>query len=185
MKAINDSYNLWLPFESLEEKLKKVPDGNENGTDNEKALFFQKMLLKTGDDRYFLKLWNLFTLLCLKAIRKEKRSKGFFLSREDEQYKADIATEYSLRRYLKFEQEKGEVYFITNFITEAYNAAKHALYSESENDIFFEQCRSLNGKPVEEADNFFSSLVCGAEKEAFTEKAEELEGQLSFDFGGI
>ena len=181
MKAINDSFNLWLPFESKEEKLKKVPDGNENGTDNEKALFFQKMLLKTGDDRYFLKLWNLFTLLCLKAIKKEKRSKGFFLSREDEVYKADIATEYSLRRYLKFKQEKGEVYFITNFITEAYNAAKHALYSESENDMFFEQCRNLNGKPLEEAESVFSSLVSGAVKE----KQEELKGQLTFDFGGL
>ncbi|WP_178841415.1 hypothetical protein [uncultured Treponema sp.] len=186
MKNLKSCFNLWLPFESEEESLKKIPEGNENGTDNEKALYFQKKFLQTADEKYFVKLWKLFTLLCLKAVRKEKRSKGFFLSGEDEAYKADIAVEYSLRRYLKFRQEKGEVYFITNFIAEAYNSVKHALYSESENDIFFEQCMELNGKPVDEVRK--RQVFLNAGNEGRKENRPECEGrkeQLSFDFGGL
>lgn len=151
MKSVKKYFNLWLPFKTKEEQLKRIPDGNENGTDNEKLLFFQKKFLETEDDKYFLKIWILFRLLCLKAVKKEKRTKGFYLAREDEAYKADIAVEYSLRRYLSYKQTKGELYCITNFIAEAYNSVMHALYSESENDFFFEKCRELNGKPLEEA----------------------------------
>ena len=151
MKSVKKYFNLWLPFETKEERLKRIPDGDENGTDNEKLLFFQKKFLESGDEKYFLKLWTLFRLLCLKAVKKEKRAKGFYLDRDEEGYKADIAAEYSLRRYLSYKQTKGELYCIANFIAEAYNSAMHALYSESENDFFFEKCRELNGKPLEEA----------------------------------
>ena len=86
----------------------------------------------------------------LKSGQKRKKDKGLLSAREDEAYKADIAVEYSLRRYLSYKQTKGELYCIANFIAEAYNSVMHALYSESENDFFFEKCRELNGKPLEE-----------------------------------
>lgn len=145
--------DLWLSFEAREELLANagVPYGDEGGTDNERCQFYQRRYLEDkSDGEAFASLWELFTLLCLKAVRKERRSKGFFLDADEARYKADIAAEYTLRRYDRLWIERGEVYFITSFAAEAYHSALHALYSEGENDLYLSACMELSGKPVEE-----------------------------------
>ena len=132
-----------MPFESEEEKLQKVPNAPKNPiTDNEKCLFYQWHYLVKKDMNACLKLWLLFTALCKRAVRKESKRRGIYLDEEELQYKADIACEYSLRRYEKYRREQGEVYFIQNFIAEAYNATTHA-FSESECDIALDRASNI------------------------------------------
>lgn len=149
MKSVKKFFNYFLDFS--ENELPTIPKGNINGTDNEKCCYFQYEYLINNNEKCFVNLWKLFTLLCKRAVKKEVRLKRFFLDNEEVQYKADIACEYTLRRYRSYKQE-GKTYFITNFITAAYSAVMHALYSEDENDLFLSLCKELDGKPTKEAE---------------------------------
>lgn len=145
--------DLWLSFETRGELLARagVPEGKEGGTDNERCQFYQRRYLEDrADSASFASLWELFTLLCLKAVRKERRDRGFFLDAGEARYRADIACEYTLRRYDRLWIERGEVYVVRNFIAEAYHGARHALYDGGENDLYLSACMELSGKPVEE-----------------------------------
>lgn len=133
------------------------------------------MYLSTGKDKYFAELWRIFRLLCLKAVRKERKEKGFFLDIDEEAYKTDIAAEYSLRRYYMHMEDKGETYYFTNFISEAYHAVQHALYCEGERDTFLDECRKLDGKPVEEVRRRGLGFSFQQEKKA---DEKENDGQL-------
>lgn len=145
--------DLWLSFETREELLSRagVPHGRQDGTDNERCQFYQRRYLEDrADGEAFASLWELFTLLCLKAVRKERRARGFFLDDDEARYRADIACEYTLRRYDRLWIERGEIYFITRFATEAFHSARHALYDRGENDLYLSACMELSGKPEAE-----------------------------------
>lgn len=162
--------SLWLAFEPRAEMLRRagVPGGRADGSDNERCQFYQRRYLEDRSDSASLAgLWKLFTLLCLKAVRKERRAKGFFLDEDEARYRADIACEYTLRRYDRLWTERGEVYFITNFIAEAWHSARHALYSPGENDFYLSACMELAGKPAEEISRrgLVSTLIIGRETE--------------------
>lgn len=150
MRGTTDEYNYFLPFQSKDEQLKGLGKGDKNGSDNEKCLFFQYSFLMNNNEQAFGQLWILFTLLCKRAVRKEMKTKRFFLDYDEVQYKADIAAEYVLRRYKSFLREKGEYYVIKNFIAAAHDGVVHALYSEGENDFYLSVCKELNDKPVAE-----------------------------------
>ncbi len=155
MKGVKQFFNLQLDFENDNVS---VPQGNIDGTDNEKCQAYQWHYIKFNDNDSFIKLWNLFTELCKKAVNKEIRLKHFFLDEEEICYNADIACEYTLRRYKSY-KATGRQYVIRNFISAAYHGAKHALYSENENDMFLSFCKELNGKPLREAIKRSSKLA--------------------------
>lgn len=155
MKEVKQFFNLQLDFGS--EKI-SVPQGNIDGTDNEKCQAYQWHYIKFNDNDSFTKLWDLFTVLCEKAVKKEIRLKHFFLDEEEICYSADIACEYTLRRYKSYKAD-GRQYVIRNFISAAYHGVKHALYSESENDVFLSFCKELNGKPIKVAIKRSSKLL--------------------------
>lgn len=147
MKKVKSIYNYTFNF--TENTHSELPEGNKNGTDNEKCQYFQAQFLQTGNEKFFVFLWQFFTVLCKRAVKKEMRIKRFYLDEDEIQYKADIACEYTLRRYQNYKAE-GKTYFISNFISAAYHGAKHALYSETENDLFLSFCKELDGKPLRE-----------------------------------
>lgn len=187
MKSNKAYYNYTLEFNSVQEALSELPNGNEQGDDNDRCLFYQAQYLRNGKDKYLVNLWTLFTVLCKRAIKKEMRTKRFFLDYDDIAYKADIACEYTLRRYSTYKQQ-GKVYFIRNFITAARNGAFHALYSEVENDMFLALCKDLDGKPIREAkkrtDTFNQRMNVLEQKPKVLNKdnSEKANGQCFFDF---
>lgn len=150
MRGVRKYYNYFLDFQDGTES--GIPHGKADGTDNERCQHFQRLYLADGNERAFVELWRLFTLLCKKAVLKEIRTKRFFLDHDEVEYRADIACEYVMRRYQSYRREKGEDYVITNFISAAYSAMLHTLYHEEENDYFLAMCRELDGKPVKEAE---------------------------------
>lgn len=149
MKKNAEVFNYFFDFLG-NDFISTLPQGNEKGSDNEKLLFFQWKYLSEKDEKSFVKLWQFFTLLCIKAIRKEIKIKKIYFDQDEIEYKADIATEYVLRRYKTYERERGERYCIKNFVAAAHDGAIHALYSDSENDFYLEMCKTLNGKPIKE-----------------------------------
>ena len=182
MRGTADKYNYFLPFQSKAELLKDLPKGDINGTDNEKCLSFQYSFLMNNNESAFGQLWLLFTLLCKRAVRKEMKTKRFFLDYDEVQYKADIAAEYVLRRYKSFFREKGEFYVIKNFIAAAHDSVIHALYSEGENDFYMAVCKELNDKPVAEVKRRgvkLNKIMDGSKEEKQEDFDEDIrEGQL-------
>lgn len=146
MRQVKKDFNYFLEFESEDEKIRKVPLGNENGTDNDKCLFYQRKYLAEKDEKSLAKLWLLVRGICLRMIRKEMRLKKFFIDEDERIYRADVATEYILRRYEKYKREKGEIYFFKNFIAASHSGVIHALYHSEENDFLLESCVSLDEK---------------------------------------
>lgn len=176
MKSNAEAFNYFLDFGG-KNKVSGLPQGDENGSDNEKLLHCQWKYLAEKDEKSFVKLWMLFTELCKRAVKKEIKTKRFFLDYDEVCFKADLAAEYVLRRYRTYEREKGETYVVKNFIAAAHDGVMHALYSEVENDFYLEMCKTLNGKPVKEIGRRGCSLKLKEEpKEQEYEK--DLEGQL-------
>lgn len=148
MKTARKVYNYWLEFESQDEKKMCVPRVEIEHTDNDRLINLQWAFLVNSDKQAFAKLWQSFTTLCRKIVKKETKSKRFFLDKDEAEYKAQVASEYVMRRYKMYEIEKNEIYIVTNFIASAYHAVQHALYSDTENDFFLEKCKALNGKKI-------------------------------------
>lgn len=149
MRGVRQDYNYFLDFQDGADD---IPQGKADGTDNERCQHFQRLYLAGHDERAFVELWKLFTLLCRKMVHKEMRTKRFFLDRDEADYRADIACEYVMRRYQSYRRERGENYVVRNFIAAAYTATLHTLYHEEENDYFLSMCRELDGKPAKEAE---------------------------------
>lgn len=143
MRAVKKYYQMWLDFDTYSIE---IPYFEKPTNDNENLVNMQHDYLVNDDQQAFYRLWTSFTLLCLKAIKKEIRSKKMLLDRDTISYKADIACEYVLRRYQKYKVEKNTFYLIHNFVAEAYHGACHALYSPYENDRYFDECQKLDGK---------------------------------------
>lgn len=180
MKSNTEAFNYFLDFGGKNE-ISGLPQGDENGTDNEKLLHYQWKYLAEKDEKSFVKLWTLFTELCKRAVKKEIKIKRFFLDYDEVCFKADLAAEYVLRRYRTYEREKGETYVVKNFIAAAHDGVMHALYSEVENDFYLEMCKTLNGKSVKEMSKRECSLKLIEElKEQDKEQdyEKDLKGQL-------
>lgn len=133
MKGVKEVYNLWLPFEEKENVLKNLKKIDNPKCDNDYLINYQYEYLINKDGQAFLKMWVLFTKICLKIVKKQLKERGFYCDEDNLQYKADIACEYVLRRYKKYAIDKNEYYIIDNFIATAYDGVQHAL-SEEEND---------------------------------------------------
>lgn len=182
MKYNKEVFNFYFDFDNVD-FFKKLPMGNEWGTDNEKCQFYQFKYLQDKSESHFIKLWYLFTNLCKRAIKKEMKIKRFFLDYDELNYKADIACEYVLRRYKTY-AIKGEKYKIENFISAARDGVIHALYSDKENDFYFEMCKSLNGKPFKEVSKRNGSFLLQERSGEClkTKKKDSLGQKLLFDF---
>lgn len=152
MKSVKTVFNYWFDFGDFEKKIKQIPKVENPVTDNDKLINFQFAYLSNGNIRAEAELWNGFTKLCKKIVRKEMKLRRFFLDQDEIIYKAEIACEYAMRRYKTYRIEKNEIYVISNFISAAYMAVKHALYSDNENDKYLELCKKLNGKPLRSID---------------------------------
>lgn len=133
MKGVREVYNLWLPFEEKESVLKTLKKVDAPKSDNDYLINYQYEYLINKNEGAFLKMWILFTKICLKIVKKQLKERCFYCDKESLEYKADVACEYVLRRYKKYDIDKNEYYVISNFIAAAYDGVQHAL-SEEEND---------------------------------------------------
>lgn len=124
-------------FFSKEDEIKLLSgfEGDKNGTDNQKCLFYQWQFLINKNPDAWTSLWLLLNNLCIKAIQKECSKKGLRFSKKYIQEKAEDACIYLLGRYKK-KRDKGEFYFYKNFISQAYYSTLNVLYYESKKEQF-------------------------------------------------
>lgn len=180
MREIIQDYNLWLEFETKEEKLKRLnlPFYKKPSNDNEKMCNWQYEYLMNNSRVAEAKLWTGFYDLCIKAVKKEQKIRGFFADSEEIDIKAGIACDYVMRRYIEHSKSKNEIYFITNFISAAHDGMVHAVYHEEENDFILDKCKTLNGKPVSALKEIDFSILKSEKKSENKNQIAEDPGQL-------
>lgn len=128
-------------FSETHAEILKDFQGNKNGTDNERCLYYQYEYLINNNSEAWASLWILFQELCLKAVKKELKKKQLHFTEDKVLEKAQDACFDKLKIY-KRAQKQGTFRFYKNFITAAYYGALHALYS------------SVYNKDINDAMNF-------------------------------
>ncbi len=145
----------WIQLEfnfvaqSYEELLKDF-QGNINGTDNEKCLYYQYEYLVNNNQTAWSNLWILFQELCLKAVKKEIKKKKLHFTKDEVLEKTQDACCDKMKIYKK----NSKVRFYKNFITAAYYGALHALYSSVYNKDLND---ALNFCVNEDVENLFGT----------------------------
>lgn len=142
MKGVKTVYNLWLEFETKEERLRDLKKIENPKNLNEAFFNLQYDYIVNDDEKAFVSLWQEFTKLCFRILKKEARKKGLWFDVDTLNYKADIACEYVMRRYKKYLIDKNEFYIIRNFVSEAYDSVKHAM-SREETDVILDNAENI------------------------------------------
>ncbi|MBR1721364.1 MAG: hypothetical protein IJ727_02590 [Treponema sp.] len=139
-------------MQTYQDFLSELPFFEVPKNDNETLLNLQYMYLSKNDKKAQEALWLKSIAIARKLIRKEQKTKKFFLDEDILEDKSVAAVEYILRRYSK-RKDNACWYVRENFISVIYNGVRHALYYQSKTERLYNM--------LQKGADIYEILYCG------------------------
>ena len=129
MKKYISKNNPQLWFDLFPE-YEKQPHFENPKDDNERFINAQSSWIETGEQSYWLEMWEITELLCRKNLTKEMHEKDLKFTKDQREGIIFDAVEYLLIRYSK---HRG--YVINQIVTQTMLAVRHILFTGKENQM--------------------------------------------------